>query len=38
MFLLEEDSCTNHTVLSEADRAQGNAQPPHYRDDEGTLS
>ncbi len=25
MFLLEVDGCTNYTVLSEADRAQGNA-------------
>ena len=24
MFLLEEDGCTNYTVLNEADRAQGN--------------
>jgi len=23
------DGCTNYTVLSEADRAQGNVQPPH---------
>ena len=27
------DGCTNYTVLSEADRAQGNAQPPHNRSD-----
>ena len=33
MFLLEVDGCTNYTVLSEADRAQGNAQPPHNRND-----
>ena len=33
MVLLEVDGCTNYTVLSEADRAQGNAEPPHGRDD-----
>jgi len=33
MFLLEVDGCTNYAVLSEADRAQGNAEPPHGRDD-----
>ena len=33
MFLLEVDGCTNYTVLSEADRAQGNAEPPHNRND-----
>ena len=27
------DGCTNYTALSEADRAQGNAQPPHNRTD-----
>ena len=27
------DGCSNYTVLSEADRAQGNAQPPHNRND-----
>ena len=30
---LGEDGCTNYTVLSEANRAQGNAQPPHNRGD-----
>ena len=29
MFLFKVDGCTNYTVLSEADRAQGNASPPH---------
>ena len=38
MFLLEEDGCTNYTVLSEADRAQGNAQPPHNRSDYGLVT
>ena len=32
------DGCTNHTVLSEADRAQGNAQPPHNRSDLGLVT
>jgi len=36
MFLLEVDGCTNYKVLSEADRAQGNAEPPHDRND-GSL-
>ena len=27
------DGCTNYTVLSEADRAQGNARPPHTKQD-----
>ena len=36
MFSLEVDGCTNYTVLSEADRAQGNAEPPHNRND-GSL-
>ena len=38
MFLLEVDGCTNYTVLSEADRAQGNAQPPHNRSDSGLVT
>ena len=38
MFLLEVDGCTNYTVLSEADRAQGNAQPPHNRNDSGLVT
>ena len=38
MFLLEVDGCTNYTVLSEADRAQGNAQPPHNKDDSGLVT
>ena len=33
MILLKVDGCTNYTVLSEADRAQGNARPPHNRTD-----
>ena len=32
------DGCTNYTVLSEADRAQGNAQPPHNRSDNGLVT
>ena len=32
------DGCTNYTVLSEADRAQGNAQPPYSRNDYGLLT
>ena len=27
------DGCTNYTVLSGADRAQGNAHPPHNKND-----
>ena len=27
------DGCTNYAVLSEADRAQGNTQPPYKRND-----
>ena len=38
MFLLEVDGCTNYTVLSEADHAQGNAQPPHNRDHSGLVT
>ena len=38
MILLEVDGCTNYTVLSEADRAQGNAQPPHNRNDSGLVT
>ena len=38
MFSLEVDGCTNYTVLSEADRAQGNAQPPHNRNDSGLVT
>jgi len=33
LLLFEVDGCTNYTVLSKADRAQGNAEPPHYRTD-----
>ena len=32
------NGCTNYTVLSEADRAQGNAEPPHYRNDGGLVT
>ena len=32
------DGCTNYTVLSEADRAQGNAQPPYNRTDLDLLT
>jgi len=35
MFLLEVDGCSNYKVLSEADRAQGNAQSPHGKSDIG---
>ena len=38
MFSLEVDGCTNYTVLSEADRAQGNAEPPHTRSDDSLLT
>ena len=38
MFLLEVDGCTNYTALSEADRAQGNAQPPYNRTDLDLLT
>ena len=31
------DGCTNYRVLSEADRAQGNAEPPHNRVDRGLV-
>ena len=32
------DGCTNYTVLSEADRAQGNAEPPHDRTDSALVT
>ena len=32
------DGCTNYTVLSEADRAQGNAQPPYSKHDRGLVT
>ena len=32
------DGCTNYTVLSEEDRAQGNAHPPHNRNDSGLVT
>ena len=32
------DGCTNYTVLSEADRAQGNVKPPHDGDDNSLLT
>ena len=38
MILLEVDGCTNYTVLSEADRAQGNAQPPYNRNDSDLVT
>ena len=37
-FLLEVDGCTNYKVLSEADRAQGNAEPPHNKSDRGLVT
>ena len=33
LFLLEVDGCTSYTVLNKADRAQGNAEPPHNKSD-----
>ena len=38
LFLLEVDGCTNYTVLREADRAQGNAEPPHNKSDEDLVT
>jgi len=38
MFSLEVDGCTNYAVLSEADRAQGNAEPPYDRDDDSLVA
>ena len=38
LFLLEVDGCTNYTVLSEADRAQGNAESPHNKDDNSLVT
>ena len=38
MFLLEEDDLIIYTVLGEADRAQGNAQPPYYKDDKELVT
>ena len=38
MFLLDVDGCTNYTVLSEADRAQGYARPPYNRNDYGLVT
>ena len=32
------DGCTSYTVLSEADRAQGNARPPYYKNDMGLIT
>ena len=32
------DGCTNYTVLSEADRAQGDAEPPHERNDSSLVT
>ena len=32
------DGCSHYTVLSEADRAQGNAQPPYNRTDSDLLT
>ena len=32
------DGCTNYTVLSEADRAQGDTRPPHNRSDLGLVT
>jgi len=38
LFLLQVDGCTNYTILSEADRAQGNAQPHFDRNDSGLVT
>ena len=38
LFLLEVDGCTNYTVLSEADRAQGNAESPHNKSDRDLVT
>ena len=38
LFLLEVNGCTNYKVLSEADRAQGNAEPPHNKSDRGLVT
>jgi len=35
LLLPEVDGCTNYKVLSEADRAQGNAESPHDKGDSG---
>ena len=37
MFLLDVDGCTNPTILSEADRAQGYARPPYNKSDYGLV-
>ena len=38
MFLFKVDPCTNYTVLNETDGAQGNAWPPHLRDDRDLIT
>jgi len=38
LFLPEVDGCTNYTVLSEADRAQGNAESPHNKNDKSLVT
>ena len=38
MFLFKVDGCINYTVLSETDRAQGNALPPYDRCDKNLTT
>jgi len=38
LLLPEVDGCTNYTVLSEADRAQGNAESPHNKSDKSLVT
>jgi len=38
LFLPEVDGCTNYTALSEANRAQGNAERPHEKDDNSLVT
>jgi len=38
LFLPEVDGCTNYTVLSEADRAQGNAESPYNKGDNSLVT
>ena len=38
LLLPEVDGCTNYTVLSEADRAQGNADSRHNKTDKSLVT
>ena len=38
LFLPEVDGCTNYTILSEADLAEGNAEPPHNKSDRSLVT